>query len=116
MLNPDARLYLYQDYILPAILYPRIKQMPADNYMPKSLENMNAYDIENATEFLPTLKSYIFNLKNTKETASELHIHRNTLLYRINKIEELFGITLDSAEDFLYIMMIFYMQDLKKNM
>ena len=116
MLNPDARLYLYQDYILPAILYPRIEQMPVNNYMPKSLENMNAYDMENATEFLPTLKSYIFNLKNTKETASELHIHRNTLLYRINKIEELFGITLDSAEDFLYIMMIFYMQDLKKNL
>ena len=116
ILNPDARLYLYQDYILPAILYPRIEQMPVNNYMPKSLENMNAYDMENATEFLPTLKSYIFNLKNTKETASELHIHRNTLLYRINKIEELFGITLDSAEDFLYIMMIFYMQDLKKNL
>ena len=74
--------------------------MPVNNYMPKSLENMNAYDMENATEFLPTLKSYIFNLKNTKETASELHIHRNTLLYRINKIEELFGITLDTAEDF----------------
>ena len=90
--------------------------MPVNNYMPKSLENMNAYDMENATEFLPTLKSYIFNLKNTKETASELYIHRNTLLYRINKIEELFGITLDSAEDFLYIMMIFYMQDLKKNL
>ena len=89
--------------------------MPDNNYMPKSLEKIKEYDVENMTEFLPTLKSYVFNQKNTKETASELHIHRNTLLYRINKIEELFGISLDSAEDFLYIMMIFYMQDLKKN-
>lgn len=112
MLNPNTRLYLYQDYILPAILSPRIKEMPDNNYKPKSLKNIECYDEENSTEFLPTLKSYVFNLKNTKKTANELHIHRNTLLYRINKIEELFGITLDSAEDFLYMMTIFYMIDL----
>lgn len=113
ILHPETRLHLYQDYILPAILYPRIKEMPSANYMPKALKEMEKYDQENSTEFLTTLKCYVFNLKNTKETSSELHIHRNTLLYRINKIEELFGITLDSAENFLYIMMTFYMQDLK---
>ena len=116
LIHPDARLYIYQDYILPAILYPRIKHMPPNNYLPKSLKEMEEYDRKNSTEFLPTLKSYIYNLKNTKETASELHIHRNTLLYRINKIEELFGMSLDSAEDFLYVMMVFYMQDLKAKM
>jgi DNA-binding PucR family transcriptional regulator len=63
------------------------------------------YDNENHTEFLKTLYYYIINLKALLKTKDILHIHRNTLVYRINKIQEITNIDLDDGETFfqLYI-------------
>lgn len=44
------------------------------------------------TDLLETLLTYFKNNGNMSQTALKLHIHRNTLLYRLAKIKELMGL------------------------
>lgn len=47
---------------------------------------------------LETLRAYFQNRSNVMKTARALYIHRNTLLYRLERIRELGGFDLDNAE------------------
>ena len=87
----DSRIYRYENYYLPAILAPRMEQMPLCN--------------------LSTLYTYVKYLGNTSETAGQLHIHRNTLLYRIKKIEDITGSSIRDYETFIHLAISFYMID-----
>ena len=46
---------------------------------------------------IETLKSYLNNNFNLLKTADELFIHRNTLIYRLNKIKEILKNDLEDA-------------------
>jgi hypothetical protein len=48
-------------------------------------------------DLLHTLRVYLSLDQNVTETARALYVHRNTLLYRIRRIEELLGIRLRST-------------------
>ena len=57
------------------------------------------FDKENKSEFLKTLQIYIENNRNANITSSKLNIHRSTLFYRFNKIQEFLGISLDNSNN-----------------
>ncbi len=42
-----------------------------------------------------TLKSWLMNMGNRKKVADELHVHPQTVRYRLAQLRELFGSTLD---------------------
>lgn len=47
------------------------------------------YDMENHTEYIPTLQAYFLNNRNALSTSKYLHIHKSTFFYRIGKIKDL---------------------------
>lgn len=49
------------------------------------------YDEENHTDFLNTLKVYLWSNRSLLHAAEKLHMHKNTVKYRIQRIEELTG-------------------------
>ena len=51
------------------------------------------------SETLNTVMRYFDNSLNTSETARQLYIHRNTLLYRLEKVYKLTGLDLKRFED-----------------
>ncbi|WP_438315358.1 helix-turn-helix domain-containing protein [Sporosarcina sp. FA9] len=54
-----------------------------------------------------TLKLYIQLNKNHKQTAKELHIHPNTLYYRLKKVEELLEIDFTNEKDWIDLVVAF---------
>ncbi|MCL6633542.1 MAG: PucR family transcriptional regulator ligand-binding domain-containing protein [Alicyclobacillus herbarius] len=56
------------------------------------------YDIENGTDLLHTLDVYLKHGGNTKQVATELFIHRNSVHYRLERIQDLLGGDLNSPE------------------
>ncbi len=49
-------------------------------------------------EFISTLEAFFEEHGNLTRTAKRLHIHRNTLLYRMDRIREISGLDLDNPE------------------
>ncbi len=69
------------------------------------------YDRKYGTELEKTLKRYLWNLLDSAATSSELNIHRNTLLNRLNRIEQITSADLSKRDDVLLIIAYFIMEE-----
>jgi PucR family transcriptional regulator, purine catabolism regulatory protein len=58
-----------------------------------------AYDREHRSELLLTLRVYLRATGSPSQAADALHVHRNTLGYRLKRIEEVTGRSLASMDD-----------------
>jgi carbohydrate diacid regulator len=52
-------------------------------------------------ETLVTIKTFLENNLNVSETSRQLFVHRNTLLYRLEKLEKLTGLDIRVFDDAL---------------
>jgi len=66
------------------------------------------------TDLLKTLKTLFECNFNLKKTADTLSVHYNTIRYRVVKIEQLAGISLDSEEDRLNLQLAFKVHRVSK--
>lgn len=114
--HKNQPLHDYKDYYLPSILAPRVMEMSSCSYLSPAITYLQEYDKKHSSNFLETLKCYITNLCSTQETINQLHIHRNSLLYRIHKIEELTKISFDDYYTRLHLMISFYMLELDQRL
>ncbi|WP_415536495.1 helix-turn-helix domain-containing protein [Dehalobacter sp. 4CP] len=60
------------------------------------------------------METYLQCERNYVKTAEKLFIHRNYLLYRIERISELTGLDLDSPDIRLHILMSYRIERLSK--
>ncbi len=65
---------------------------------------LTEYDQKNHTELFHTLCLYLMNERSLRKTAEQLFIHRNTVLYRLEKIYSLYPVDLDMAEERTYLL------------
>lgn len=114
IIEHHTTIHFYSNLYIPAILMPRLLEMPKCNYISPIIPLIEAYDREYSSEFFMTLRCYIRNQCSTTATSKELHTHRNTILYRINKIEELFNVSLRHTDTFAHLLISFYMYDLEQ--
>jgi sugar diacid utilization regulator len=61
----------------------------------KMLAELRRADGEKNTNNFEVLRIYLINGSRATETAAALHMHRNNVAYRIGRIEEMMGISLD---------------------
>lgn len=72
-----------------------------ESFVHELLQPVFDYDQTRKGELVKTLETYYDTNRNLKLTSTKLFTHYNTVLYRIRKIEELTGISLDNPEDSL---------------
>ena len=90
----EERVVLVENYKMP-ISYLVLKRSPngMSLYHP-AIDLIRRHDQEHETEYLRTLRVYLLNEMNYQKTAKKLIIHKNTVMYRIQRIEELFHLNL----------------------
>ncbi|MGN1083615.1 MAG: helix-turn-helix domain-containing protein [Lachnospiraceae bacterium] len=71
------------------------------NYCEDKLKKLEEYDHANGTYLQDTLVEYYMNGFSVSKTAEALFIHRNSLQYRLAKIEDLLGMELDDYMGYL---------------
>ena len=71
------------------------------DYCNERLKKLEEYDHANGTFLQDTLIEYYMNGFNVGKTAEALYIHRNSLQYRLRKIEEILEMTLDDSMEYL---------------
>jgi purine catabolism regulator len=67
-------------------------------------------------EFLITLEAFFDEHGNLSQTANKLHVHRNTLLYRMERIGQIGGFDLDNPETRLAVHLALKIRRLVANM
>jgi purine catabolism regulator len=68
------------------------------SFQQETLGELIDYDEKSGSQLLPTLEAFFNANGNLSKTAEVLFVHRNTLMYRLKRIEELTGATLDDPE------------------
>lgn len=98
--NITAIFSIYQPKGITRLL-DNIDKEEAKNFCLDTLKFLSAPQSEMDIELRKTLKTFLDNQCEITKTANELFIHRNTVKYRIDNIEELLGCKIDTPENSL---------------
>lgn len=106
---------IYYDSIkVPAYLITMEEEKRHDLHK-RIIKRIEEYDFEHGSELLWTMKAYFRNNANISQTARQLFIHRNTLLFRLEKIENLLGVSFDNQDDLFMMNMALRLQPYKES-
>ena len=82
------RFYEASDYSLLYIIDQLAGSPELNSLINRDALLLKKYDAENDTEYFATYLSYLIHDRNAVHTSKALHVHRNTLTYRLEKIHE----------------------------
>jgi PucR family transcriptional regulator, proline-responsive transcriptional activator len=100
-------LYIYENYTIYDFMAVCGAQKNLKEYCHPSLFLLAEYDFKNCTDFMQCLYTYLVNNKNLVESANILHVHRNTLSYRIEKIIEIMNIDIKDNDISFHLLLSF---------
>lgn len=71
----------------------------AQEHKIKTLESpliceIKRYDKEHESDYFITLQAYLLNQQNYNKVAKKMHVHKNTIIYRLQRMSELFELDL----------------------
>ena len=106
--DPAEQIYRYESYTIELSIDVLMRSADLD---PASFCHPVILSLYESTrpadrELLDTLRQYLFCLQNVTKTCEELHIHRSTFYYRLDKIKDLLG--KDSLDDGKCVLRLMY--------
>ena len=90
-------IYYYEQLGLYQLFYDINNKTLLENFVHNILYSLMAYDKKYNTNLIQTLEVYLNKNCNLNQTAETLFIHRNTIKYRLQRIEEITNTSLDDA-------------------
>ncbi|WP_054252682.1 PucR family transcriptional regulator [Neofamilia massiliensis] len=98
-------IYFIEDFPKEKIIFDLADTMNGKEVVNDIVDKIKVYDHEHNTELYLTFCSFISNNMIRKDTAKELHVHVETLRYRLNKIEELTGYCFENSKDLMLLIL-----------
>ena len=96
----------YSDFALEYALN-EIRNKDINNLIHPSVKSLIEYDKRHHTAFAETLRVYLIKERSQSKTAAALNLHRNSLTYRLKRIDELLGTDLNDDNIRFHIMLSF---------
>ncbi len=96
--SSSVRLFLYKDYTLHHMFSLCGEKMDLRTACHRALWALREDDLFSHGDQLHTLYAYLRHGRNLVQTAKALDIHRNTLVYRLKKIQESTALDLADAD------------------
>jgi DNA-binding PucR family transcriptional regulator len=79
------------EYAMFALLFDAERAQDLDRFLADSLQALVTYDQRRSTQLVPTLTAYFANAGNLTQTAGALHVHVNTILKRLERVDSVLG-------------------------
>ena len=114
--HPDRRIHFYDSY---AIYYALELAETRENMLQfchSAVILLRDYDLAHETDLLESLRVYLTHNRSIGESAAALYIHRNTMNYRIARINELTGVDLGDPDVFCHLLFSFYALDYREKL
>ena len=113
--NKDNRAYIYEkDTLIEQFFLNNIDSYYLKQFIENSIGKITNEKLNDPLNMYNTLYEYLKTGCNSLQTADNLFIHRNTLRYRINKIEQLLNCNLNSFENRAKITLAIQLNELYK--
>lgn len=103
-------VYRGEDYALSFLVSRFARLNQEQNLAHPALAALRRHDMEKNTEYYKTLFVYLLHERSILLGAAELHIHKNSFLYRIQKIREMIDADLDNPHHRAYLLLSYYME------
>jgi purine catabolism regulator len=92
-------VHYYNDLVLHRLLTPLAKTGPQlANFVESELGELIAYDAQHNSDLVKTLNAFLQNNGNKAATADALFLQRRSIYYRLTRIEELLGRSIEPAD------------------
>lgn len=98
MIFPDKQSFFYEDMVIYDLLGNNISLEHLLSIYHQTIGALDLYDKQNDTDFVYTLELFLENHCNTTKAANALHLHRNTMMYRMERIEDILKQDLKNPE------------------
>jgi GAF domain-containing protein/sugar diacid utilization regulator len=102
-------------YAMFALVFDTERAQDLERFLADSLEPLLAYDRRRSTQLIATLSAFFANSANLTRTAAGLHVHLNTLLKRLDRIESILGEGWRSPDRALRLQVALRLHDLRTN-
>ncbi len=106
-LKPKTNLFYYEDFAFYHLLEMAGDQNRLKNFCSPALMDLISYDQQYQADYCHSLFVHLQNDGNVTKTAQYFQIHRNSMKYRIKKIEEIMAVSLANSETKFSLMMSF---------
>lgn len=115
--NAQRRFHCqFGDYWIYHLLTTGIKAAPVvyrNSFLFRAIEKLRDYDAIHHTDTVTLLRVYLENERKATVVSELLHMHRNTVLYHISKIESILNVSLDDPEVRLKLQLSFKADDFR---
>ena len=114
-MDSGSCLFAYCDYAVYHIAKACSSVADLRLFCQPKLDSLMEYDQEHNTSFTYSLYSYLKHSRNITETAKSLHLHRNSMIYHLKRIEEILGFALTDSDTLLHIELSFRFMEYEKH-
>ena len=96
---PNESFYPFSDYALRKMVMDGVGDMRLELLFPEGLLRLIEHDRESATSYVETLRTFLDCNTSIAKTASELYVHRSTLIERMTRIKRDLAIDFDDPDE-----------------
>jgi len=96
-LKKPSKIAWFDDYKLFHMISKVKEKHDPNKYTPNRIKEIELHDLKNNTEYLATLRTYFQCNRKISDMAKQLYVHKNTVVYRVKRLQELFDINFDDC-------------------
>lgn len=111
-LTINQNLYYYETLMIHDLLHNELNYEQKQAAIHPALRILRLFDSNNSTNLYNTLYYYLKTNGNGIIAAQKLHIHKNTLYYRMNQIKQLTHLDLDDISIYDCLRISYYLSDI----
>ena len=106
-IDPERRIFPFEEFSISIMLRHFSETEDLTRYIHPAVLLLLKYDDQYKSKLLPTIREYITNNCSIKKTAEALFLHRNSVIYRLHKAEEISGLILNDPDTQFILRMSF---------
>jgi DNA-binding PucR family transcriptional regulator len=88
-IDPDISVYRFEDYILNLLIRNAVADIPVRYFYTDGMSRLAEHDRSSPVSYLDTLRTYLDCSMSIAETARQMHLHRSSLIDRLERITQL---------------------------
>lgn len=108
----DGRIFDYRDYYIYHLLTACAGQVRLNSLCDGQLLAIREQDEQKGTEYAKLLYTYLMNECRPTDTARVLHMHRNNVIYHVERLSDQLGVDLGDPETRLRLLLSYKAMDL----